>query len=247
MKRIKHAINQVLGHFGYVINARKRLDPVRNRLFEEIISNGITIVFDVGANIGQFALELRRQGFKGKIISIEPVKAAFEQLRLAARKDMGWYALNIALGAERMSSEINISKNTWSSSIRPLEERIIDIEPSVEYVATESIQMDTFDNIVGDYVGEKDRIFLKLDVQGFENEVLHGARKSIHLIEGILSEASLSSNYKGEWLLQDLTEYLSAKGFTLFDLRDVFRNAESGQLLQMDALFWRSGELEASQ
>lgn len=241
MKLIKRAIRSLLRKLGYDVYLLKPKEQIRDKLVDQITSSGINVVFDIGANAGQFGKQLRDQGYTGKIISFEPVKATFKLLERASRDDVNWIALNIALGEEPKIIQINVSENTWSSSFRPLEEKIIHMAPTTQYVSTEQIGMETLDNIFSKYVSDEDRVFLKMDVQGYENEVLKGAEVSLRKIEGILSEASLTHHYKGEWLLHELMAYLVGEGFMLFDLREAFRDNASGQLIQVDALFWHGG------
>jgi len=84
-------------------------------------ANGITTVFDIGANKGQFGSELRRDGYLGKIISFEPMVAAHAVLSSCARGDKLWHVHErCAIGAHDDSIMINVSKNSGSSSILPI-------------------------------------------------------------------------------------------------------------------------------
>jgi hypothetical protein len=89
---------------------------------------GINNVLDVGANIGQYALQLRASGYQSKIISFEPVKTAFDRLMKAKGNDTNWTAVNLALGNELARRKINVSACTEMSSFRvidkPFEERL---------------------------------------------------------------------------------------------------------------------------
>ena len=82
-------------------------------LFSEL---GISCVLDVGARYGDYGTWLRRNGYRGDIISFEPIKDNFKQLEKAASNDSNWYCLNYALGAEDSVASINVSKDTQFSS-----------------------------------------------------------------------------------------------------------------------------------
>lgn len=236
VKRLAQSIFRIAGYD--VRRIRPPQHPV-NKLIHQIARRGIDVVFDVGANTGQFARELRSVGYAGRIVSFEPVRATFAQLASNAGLDPQWDAINCALGATEGTATINVSRNTWSSSIRPLAKGIVQIEPAVEYVSQELVPMRTLDGLFANYVRDGDRVFLKLDVQGFENEVLKGASQCLRKCEGALAEASLTPVYQGEWLLDTMLHHLRTNGFTLFDVVEAFRDPNSGQLLQVDVLFWR--------
>lgn len=68
------------------------------RKMELIFNNKINLILDVGANQGQFALNMRKLGYKEKIISFEPLSSAYNILYNHSLKDDNWIALNFALG-----------------------------------------------------------------------------------------------------------------------------------------------------
>ena len=80
-------------------------------------TQSIDLVIDTGANIGQYGQKLREIGYENKIYSIEPNEEVFNILKANIRNDNNWNAANFALGNMTKKDEINISKNTLSSSI----------------------------------------------------------------------------------------------------------------------------------
>lgn len=81
----------------------------------------IDMVFDVGANIGQFASSIRNAGYAGKIISFEPLSLAHANLKIASTGDAMWdIHSRCALGAKNGEIEINIAGNSESSSVLPI-------------------------------------------------------------------------------------------------------------------------------
>lgn len=78
---------------------------------------GIDVILDVGANAGQFAVSLRESmGYRGEIVSFEPLPDAFAHLRSFAVQDPAWEAHNVALGEADGELTLNVSKNRVSSS-----------------------------------------------------------------------------------------------------------------------------------
>src|SRR3712207_10877 len=73
-----------------------------------LVRENINCVFDVGANRGQFAGELRGIGYRGRIVSFEPVRAEFEVLEKRFAGDRDWRGLRMALGRERKQATIHV-------------------------------------------------------------------------------------------------------------------------------------------
>src|SRR5215471_3218540 len=69
---------------------------------------GINLVFDVGANIGQYGAEMRSLGYRGRIVSFEPLSREFEVLRKRAENDALWKVDNRALGDCEGTAEIHV-------------------------------------------------------------------------------------------------------------------------------------------
>ena len=70
--------------------------------------HGVNVVLDVGANQGQYAIELRRQSYRGRIVSFEPQPDVFNLLQTRARGDNQWQTINIGLGDQDGELEMNI-------------------------------------------------------------------------------------------------------------------------------------------
>lgn len=164
----------MLNRLGYDVMRWSGKTQPRNSLVEQLDARGISVVLDVGANIGQFGEMLRRSGYRKRIVSFEPVSASFALLNVRAAVDPQWEVVNVALGASSQHSRINISRNSVSSSIRELEQKTLLAEPKVEYVHSEVVVMEPLDSLFTQFVAKSDRSFLKVDIQGYENELLKG-------------------------------------------------------------------------
>ena len=200
----------------------------------------IDLVLDVGANTGQFVHQCRAAGYKGKIISFEPSASAHAGLLQSAAADHLWtVADRMALGATTGEVEINIAANSYSSSILPMLDSHLAAAPHSAYLQKEKIPLRRLDDIVpatapGRY------IFLKLDVQGYESQVLAGATHLLNHTLAVQLEMSLLPLYEGEALMPQMHAALTAKGFDLWDLEPSFRDPATGRLLQLDGIFIRS-------
>lgn len=197
---------------------------------------GISLVLDVGANIGQFGIDMRRYGFKGQIISFEPVSKTFQALTKTVKKNQPWQAIQLGLGSVESEQEINISGNAGlSSSLLPMDSIHLQNFPKSATVATEKINISTLDKQIESLGVDSTAILLKLDVQGYEAEVLKGAAKSLSKIQFCYLEVSLIPMYEDELTMLPMLNILADAGHQVID---VFRGIKSkdSALLQLDVL-----------
>ena len=75
------------------------------------------------------------------------------------------------------------------------------------------------------------RIFLKLDVQGYESQVLAGATQLLAHTLAVQLEMSLLPLYEGETLMPQMHAAMTAKGFDLWDLEPSFRDPATGRII----------------
>ena len=199
MKKIKNLINIVLKVFN--LKLIKIVDQFSNsyRLVLSLKEKKIDCIFDVGANEGQFVEELRYYGYKNNIISFEPYLEAYSKLLLNSKKDEKWKVYEpIALGNKNSTNTINVSKNSVSSSILKIKKEHIDNAPDSEVINQQSIQVKKLEDVLLEFDLTDKVLFLKIDTQGYEFEVLKGAEKVLNQFQGILVEVSLIELYEGQ-------------------------------------------------
>ncbi len=199
----------------------------------------IELVLDVGANTGQYGSQLRELGYQGRIISFEPLTEAYRRLCKTANSDASWSVMNIALGERDHSCDINVAGNLQSSSFCQILASHVEAAPGARTIGTEAVNIRTLDSLFNQLCAGQDHIFLKVDTQGYEKEVLNGAALSLASIDTIQLEMSLVPLYRGEMLFSAMIEHLAEKGFQLVSLEPGFSNASTGQLLQVDGVFHR--------
>jgi FkbM family methyltransferase len=219
-------------------------DLIRKRphLVDLLVTNDIEVVFDVGANEGQFGEYLRANGYRKRIVSFEPLPDAFNALQRRAAADGAWTAVNAALGASERTATINVSRSTVYSSILPALPVLSDFAgPSVEVVRQHTIVLSTLDAEFSRHVREGERVFLKIDTQGYEEEVLAGAQSCLSRIAGAQLELSLTPLYEGETPLPEMVALLERKGFHMALFEPVTYDKARGVLLQIDCVFFREG------
>jgi FkbM family methyltransferase len=223
-----------------------RFHPLARRM-RLLSTHGITVVLDVGANVGQYAMELRALGYRGRIVSFEPLRDAFSELQRMARRDALWDVVNVGLGDTEETMTINRAANSYSSSFLKMLSAHLKSAPDSAYVGVQDAEMRTLDSVAPAYVRAEDRVFLKIDTQGYEYRVLKGASQLLPQLVGIQLEMSLVPLYEGELTFASVMGYVVDRGFTLMSLEPGFSNPLTGQLLQVDGLFFRSTTAMASQ
>jgi FkbM family methyltransferase len=212
---------------------------VRWRLARLLTQHRITMVFDVGANLGHFAWDMRELGYHGRIISFEPLSDAFAQLRDAARGDDHWQVVHIGLGDRDENREINIAGNSQSSSFLPMLDAHRNAAPDSAYSKMELASIRRLDAVFAEYCSPEDIVFLKIDTQGFEKFVLDGASGVLHAIPLIQLECSLVPLYEGSLLIEEMIAHMRGLGYVPVDSLPIFFDPDTGNMLQSDMVFAR--------
>lgn len=209
----------------------------RKRLME---SYGSDLVLDVGANAGQYGLQLRNDlGYLGRIVSFEPLSTAFRQLERKAEGDGAWGLFNVALGDRNETQRIHVSRNSQSSSLLDMLPAHLNSAPESDYVGEEDVEVRTLDSLFERVAGAHENIWLKIDTQGFEDRVIRGAERSLARIRTLQVELSLVPLYGKQLLLDEMVALLRGRGYSLVGLEPGFTDDRTGQLLQADGLFHR--------
>lgn len=199
----------------------------------------IDCVFDVGANVGQFATEIRKCGFQGRIESFEPVPTVLPELQSKAHNDKNWNVHEFALGCDDCKSVIHISANSPSSSFLPLDENLDTGNLNLADVATAEVQIQKLDSVFERLRQNSRNLFLKVDTQGFERQVIEGASQCLGEFRMIQLECSLVPHYTGETLIEDMIRLLRQHDFVPWWLVDGYRHNRTLQLYQADVIFAR--------
>ena len=235
-------IKHVARSFGFEI---RRFNPDVSeaaQFMRQLAVHKVNLVVDVGANVGQFGRKnLRDAGYQHRIVSFEPLSAAWSRLTSEAAGDARWtIAPRMAIGAENSEIDIHIAQNSVSSSILDMLPEHLQSAPESAYVATERVPLRRLDSVVPEYLAPDSRIFLKIDTQGFEGPALMGAEGILDRVVGIQLELSLVPLYAGQNLYDEMIRRLEQAGFDLWAISTAFVNVKSGRTLQIDATFFRN-------
>lgn len=202
----------------------------------------IDLLVDVGANSGQFALDARRTGYQGEIISFEPLSNYHEHLKMLALKDTKWKIFPYALGSESAELTLNVYKDDSFSSFHQTNESAKSaFGAMVELDRLETVKVLTIDQIAEEIGLTQDRqIFFKTDTQGHDAAVLKGACHTLKYVRGILTEATVASLYDESSSYDELIELLLPMGFVIGGMFPISYTPETLSLIEMDCFFSRS-------
>lgn len=198
------------------------------------------LVLDVGANAGQFAAELRRFGYRGRIVSFEPIPEAFRQLEEAAARDPSWEAVNVALGQTSGPTTLHLASNSASSSLLPPTDAMARHAPHITFDHQVEVQVERLDALLPGLRRGAERIWLKVDAQGAEASVIAGAGALLDQITAVQLESSFQTFYDGETLAEDMIALMRTHGFVPAYLGPAFTRPKTREWLQADIVFFRS-------
>lgn len=240
MKKLISLIKNFAKLFGILVLKDRPSNSSEKQLSTVLKLLKIDVVFDIGANEGQFAREIREHAYSGKIISFEPLTSARKHLLSFASPDPGWQVHEqSAIGDRDGEIEIHIAGNSVSSSVLPMLESHSSAAVGSSYVGSERIPIFKLDSIANKYLDKNYNLFIKIDTQGYEWQVLDGGSETLKRAQGVLCELSLVPLYNEQRLWRDIVDRLDRQGFILWALQKGFTNPKNGQSLQMDGIFVR--------
>jgi FkbM family methyltransferase len=200
----------------------------------------IDLILDVGANVGQSSQKFISSGFTGNILSFEPIPGPFNKLKNRASKNPKWKVFQAAIGDLDGETEIHVAGNLESSSVLSMLPRHKEAAPESDEISKVKTPLRRLDSYKEQgLIHDNDRIFLKIDVQGFEIHALKGGMGILSQVQILQIELSLVPLYDGSPLFEEMLLILKQHGFTLFSLVPGFTDPKTGQLLQMDGIFVR--------
>ena len=237
---MKKILKELVRGMGFDIHRLSVSSNSNFQLLKGLQRFGVDCVFDIGANTGQFASELRSIGFCGSIVSFEPLPDAYQVLAINAAGDSLWQVHSrSAVGDVDGEIDINIAGNSVSSSILPMLEAHSSSAKGSAYIGKVKTPIVRLDTVSSKYLKANSNYFIKIDTQGYEWQVLDGARETLKNARGVLCELSLVPLYEGQQLWIAMLDRLKSQGFTLWSIQPGFTDPRDGRTLQVDAIFFR--------
>jgi FkbM family methyltransferase len=238
----KSAIKSLGHRFGLELRVSGPRSRPELRLVKFLNHHGIDLIIDVGANRGQFSKEIFQAGYLGEIVSFEPLPNAHAQLIEAARPFNGRWKIapRMALSDRAGLAEMQITKSDTSSSLLEPTRKFVETVPRVEVVDRTSVPTERLDVAIKDYLSAAKKIFLKIDVQGFEKQVLDGSKETISIMDGAIVEVCTDRLYSGQSDIAEILEMFSSEKFDLWDINTVFRAPDTLRMAAVDMVYFRA-------
>jgi FkbM family methyltransferase len=204
----------------------------------------VDLVLDVGANRGQFARQLRRRGYRGRIHSFEPIRSVHAELARLAARDERWTVSHCAVGAARGTAQINVSRNTVYSSLRSQTPMSAEFSARSAVVSREEVRIITLDEID---TSDASAVFLKIDTQGYEKDVLAGANSCLAKCVGVQLEVPVEHLYNDVWTFAEAIRCMDELGFTPAQFHTVnLLHDDAVSAIEFDGVFRRKRDLTLS-
>jgi FkbM family methyltransferase len=200
-------------------------------------------VIDVGANVGQFAIACAKIFRDVSVHSFEALPECAQQLKRNVAGLGGVRVYPLALGGESGEVTMHVNSHSHSSSMLALGERHKRAFPGAREIDSIKVNMSTLDLVMKPIPLERP-VLLKLDVQGYEPQVLEGATETLDRVDYVLLEASFRPLYEGEKTFTEIARSMEQRGFAFLRPAGWLADPRSGEILQMDALFARTGKGE---
>lgn len=240
-------LRALANRLGYDLFRHARQARIETHLAALLPHLGINVVVDAGANVGQYGRNLRALGYRGRIISYEPLAEVHRALEQAARGDDTWITRPMALGREAGRATIRMSPDTSWSSLRGFSDygkrRFTEQDRDATTEEIEVVRLDAdLPALIADIADP--RIYLKMDTQGFDLEVFGGAEGVLAHIQGLQSEVAFQQIYDEVPNYRTALETFEDAGFAVTGLFSVKRDRKTLHMIEMDCVMRRVGDAD---
>jgi FkbM family methyltransferase len=202
-------------------------------LLELLRAHPPRVIYDIGANVGTWSLLAKAVFPYAEIHAFEPLPFHFRKFQQNTETVDGVFLHEVALGSQSSRTVLNVTDFSDASSVLPLTETGRK-QWNLQQVQELPVQIHRLDDWISAH-NLPNPDLIKLDVQGFELEVLRGAERALAGAGAILAEVSFFEIYRGQCLFHEITEHLSNSGFRLVALG--YDEKRTIPLLQSEALY----------
>ena len=233
---MRQIVKAIFKQFGYDIR-----DIRAEQRFFGLTTLPVDAVVDVGANQGQFARRAIKAFPEARIFCFEPVPHVFDQLREWAESVPNRLEIfNVALGREPGRHEFFLHpEHTMSSSFLKTTALMKGEFPYTRETRTIQVDVHTLDDYAGRFVGRNGkRIVLKLDVEGFELDVIKGGLRTLENVIALIVEIHLMELFEGHPTFHDVNTFLSGKNYRFAGSFPPGLSA-TGRIMGFDAIYIR--------
>jgi FkbM family methyltransferase len=192
------------------------------------------VILDIGGSVGTTAVLYAAAFPSDRIYVFEPIRSSFEKLQQNTRKYSNISVVNKAIGNETGKKTIQLANRISSSSLFNLKGSGHEegFGNSISYAGTEDIEITTLNKYLTPGISIR---IMKIDVQGYEIEVLLGASDHLQNVDLIVVEVSNHDGYESAPKYYEVDRVIRENGFVISDL---FPNSkEKNQLLEWDIIY----------
>ena len=200
------------------------------------VSQPGTVVYDIGAATGAYAVALAKVASIAHVIAFEPLADSYATLVERTRAARTVRCVRIALGDEE--ARLALNRSAWrdtSSFLQVSEVTRSEFPLAARLDGLDEVRAARLDDVVREFELPPPDV-VKIDVQGFEDRVIRGGEKTIQGARVCVVEVSLVPLYEGSPLLDDIYDSMRQLGFRLTRFGGALTDS-SGDLLQVDAIF----------
>ncbi len=204
---------------------------------ESVLKELYSTIVDIGANRGQFTLACRALLPSAKVISFEPLPNAGVIFHQFFQDDPNVKLHRAAVGPKLSQELMHISARDDSSSLLPMGSEQVNTFPGTEEVGTIHVDVAPLEHFLksSDIASPA---LLKIDVQGYEFEVLMGCESLLPVFDHVYCECSFVELYTGQKLVDSIIDWLYQRGFRLAGVYNMSHD-KLGKAIQADFLFER--------
>jgi FkbM family methyltransferase len=211
------------------------------RLKDEGYLDGVTHVIDAGANVGAYAKAMASVLPEATIHCFEPAPATFDKLRQNTARLRNVRAYNLALGAQPATLPMFTCPMDESNSLLKSTAILQDSWAKTRPTGQVQVEVSRLDDLL---VREKaqGRLFIKVDVQGYEIELLKGATTALQQCVLLQVEVSLVPLYENAPMLPEVWDYVSRSGLKFLMFDDLLHSSRNQQPVSCDLYFYRPAQ-----
>jgi FkbM family methyltransferase len=222
---ILHAQNSALA-YQHIENACN----LAQSLPKNVLQKGI--ILDVGGGQATTAEIFSRYFPNQKVYIFEPIKHNIEAIEKASSRTLNWNIIHKAVGNQVGTTFINIAQRVTASSLLDMNANAEGYGDILQLQNREAIELTTLDHEIRP---DTPVLILKMDVQGFELEVLRGGIETLKRTQIVIVEINNHDGYKNAPTYYEIDEFLRQQGFVLQDLLPNIRI--NGKLQDWDAIY----------
>jgi FkbM family methyltransferase len=240
---LRVALQKVVHRLGFHIGRNPPVDSLAYHIKVLLRELSIDCVIDVGAHVGEYGRFLRDLGYRGEIASFEPISTSFEALGRERGRDPSWRIERVAVGAQEGEREMNVYQGSvFNSLLRANAYGAERFGDALKLQRTEKVRVRTLASIIDECrAADPSRsIFVKIDTQGYDLEVLASAGMNVQAIRALQTEQATRPMYEAVPSFPQALDQLHHLGFEITGIFPVARDHDHLRVIEFDLVLCRT-------